>query len=340
MTNGISKETAREAMSPDPSQLLEFFLIFYGWPTDVENFIALTPIANVPPFNSSKQSSIIWQGIRYHSIGLQSQGFNLRGDNELVRPRLSISNAGLEISKYLKTHNNLIGAKVVRKRTFAKFLDDANFIGGQNPYYDLKTNSSTADINSYFPDQVYYVNRRVTENKDIVELELSSILEVENVFVPNRNVYSRYCTWVYRGHGCDYGVMNSPDGGKPKTTSNSQPFIDTAGNEISQSDLNNRGKWSSSKTYNRGDYVYVETDNYLLRADIEVRTNVKRKLKTYYVSLTSNIIGTQHFPPISKHWARDECAKKISSCKLRFAGQLPFGGFPGTHEYPPRGPSR
>ena len=46
MSNGINKEVAREAMSPDPSQLLEFFLIYYGWPDDQRSILALTSINN------------------------------------------------------------------------------------------------------------------------------------------------------------------------------------------------------------------------------------------------------------------------------------------------------
>ena len=69
MSNGISKEVAREAMSPDPSQLLEFFLIYYGWPDDQRSVLALTTIANFG-------KSITWQGIEYISTPLEANGFN------------------------------------------------------------------------------------------------------------------------------------------------------------------------------------------------------------------------------------------------------------------------
>ena len=323
MSNGINKEVARETMSSDPSQILEFFLIYYAWPTDTLNFIAITPIANFG-------KSITWQGVNYFPTSMEAKGFNIRGDGELVRPRLTISNAKLEISKYLKTYNNLIGAKVIRKRTFAKFLDDVNFAGGKNPYFDLRTQTSTADIDSYLPDQVYYIYRRVAENKFVVEFELSSVLEVENVFVPNRNVYSRYCTWIYRGQGC--GFL-----GTPKTTSNSQSFKTAEGDVVTPT--TNMGVWSSATTYNKGEFAFVETDNYLMRDDIDLDSRSTEKLKTFYVCIKDSTAGNLNFPPISKNWQRDECAKKISDCKLRFGSNssniLPFGGFPGCHEYPP-----
>ena len=325
MVQGIDQNTVAEALSLEPSAILEFYLIYYGWPADQNNFLAVTPLKK-----EVSNATIVWQGQSYISWPLETTGFGSKGDNSLPRPRIKLNNYELAVSKYLKTYNNLIGAKVIRKRTFAKFLDDTNFSSGKNPYYDLATNATLANSNSHLPDQTFYVNRRVSETKDIVELELSTVFELDNVYLPNRNVYSKYCTWVYRGNGCRYA-------GKPKTAANSQSFIDTAGNTISQSNLSNEGKWSVTKTYNRGDYVFVEIDNYILKEDSEKNLNAGVKLRTYYVCLTSNISGQQHFPPTSKHWARDECAKKISSCKLRFTAELPFGGFPGTHAYPPKG---
>ena len=322
MSNGISKEVAREAMSPDPSQLLEFFLIYYGWPDDQRSILALTSINNFGHV-------ITWQGIEYISLPLESKGFNLKGDGELPRPRLTISNTDLEISKYLKVHNNLIGVKVIRKRTFAKFLDNVNFAGGKNPYVDLRAAEGTtmADQNAYLPDQTFYINRRVTENKQIVEFELSSVLEMENVFIPNRNSYARYCTFLYRGHGCRYV-------GDPKRTANSQNFTDIDGANITLT--SNRGAWSIDNTYNKGDFVFIETENYTLRKDDATDLDgPQEKLKTFYVCRADSIAGNQNFPPISKNWQRDECSKKISDCKLRFNTNLRFGGFPGCHEYAP-----
>ena len=323
MVQGIDQNTVAEALSLEPSAILEFYLIYYGWPSDQSNFLAVTPLKK-----EVSEASIVWQGQSYLSWPLETTGFGSKGDNSLPRPRIKLNNFELNVSKYLKTYNNLVGAKVIRKRTFAKFLDDANFEGGKNPYYDLATNATLANSDSHLPDQTFYVNRRVSETKEVVELELSTVFELDNVYLPNRNVYSKYCTWIYRGHGCRYT-------GKPKTAANSQSFTDSSGSTVTAG--SNEGKWSDSTTYNKGDYVYVEIDNYILREDSEVDLNVGTKLKTYYVCVANSTSGNQNFPPISKNWQRDECAKKISSCKLRFSSELPFGGFPGTHAYPPKG---
>ena len=324
MAQGIDQNTVSEALSLGPSAVIEFYLIYYGWPTDQANVLAITPTRN------GIGSTIVWQEQSYISWPLESSGFAAKGDNSLPRPRIKINNFELAVSKYLKTYKNLIGAKVIRKRTFVKFLDNTNFSSLQNPYYDLATNTTLANSGSHLPDQTFYVNRRVSETNDMVELELSTVFELDNVYLPNRNVYARYCTWVYRGHGCRYG-------GPPKTTANSQQFKDSSGSAVAVT--SNLGKWKANLgSITLGQYVFIETDNYILRSATETNLNApSERLKTYYVCVEAHTASDEHFPPNSDKWQRDECAKKISSCNLRFGSKLRFGGFPGTHAYPPKG---
>lgn len=322
MGEGINQNVATEALSLEPSQILEFYLIYYNWPEDPSSILAVTPISN------GLGARVIWQGQEYISLPIEPSNFGVSAAGELTRPRLKIANTNLQISKYLKVTNNLIGAKVVRKRTFAKFLDDVNFEGGENPFYDLRTQNSVASSDSYLPEQVFYVNRRVSEDRDLVELELSSVLELDNVFIPNRNVYSRYCTWIYRGHGCRYD-------GNPKTKNDSAPFTDANGSTVIPSTA--KGLWDKNTTYNKGDFVFLEIVNMPLRRDGETDLNSPaEKLKSFYVCVEDGTSGNENFPPTSSKWQRDECSKKISDCKLRFNSNLRFGGFPGTNAYPPK----
>ncbi len=322
MAKGINKNVATEIVSLEPSQIIEFYLIFYNWPDDASSILAITPSANgIGP-------KIKWQGQDYFSLPIEPSNFKNSSDGELARPKIKIANTDLIISKYLRSANSLIGAKIIRKRTFVKFLDDENFAGGENPYFDINTGTSMADPSSHLPEQVFYVNRRVSENKDFVEFELSSVLELENCFLPNRNTYARYCTWIYRGHGCRYA-------GNPLRASNSQLFKDSSGNAVTP--LENKGLWTRETTYVKGDFVYTEVTNIPLRTEGETDlTAPSEKLKTFYVCVANSAIGNNDFPPISKKWQKDDCSKKITDCKLRFGTQLRFGGFPGTNAYPPK----
>lgn len=328
MAEGINQKVATEAMSLEPSQILEFYLIYYAWPEDQNSVLALTPtIRNL-------SNRIIWQGQQFISFPMETSGFEVKGDNSLPRPRIKVANIDYSISKYLKVHNNLIGAKVVRKRTFARFLDDINFPGGENPYFQVGTSSSDASSTSHLPDQTYYINRRITETKDLVELELSTVFELDNTFLPNRNVYAKYCTWVYRGCGCLYQ-------GVPVKTANDEDFEDSAGNRVEIEENEFRGRWKSGNTYSKKDFVYVEVTNHDISNDdseSSINNASIKPLRTFYVCVASSASGNEDFPPISDKWQRDECSKKISACKLRFGKNgLRFGGFPGTHAYPPKG---
>tara|TARA_R110001592_G_scaffold131527_1_gene345543 strand:- start:4506 stop:5522 length:1017 start_codon:yes stop_codon:yes gene_type:complete len=338
MAEGINQKVASEAMSLEPSQLLEFFLIYYGWPDDTSSVLALCPTtAGVQRGDGNTTLTvdrIMWQGQEYISYPMEVSGFEVKGDNSLARPRIKVSNIDYVISKYLKVHHNLVGAKVVRKRTFARFLDDINFPSGKNPYFDIVTQNSEASASSYLPDQTYYINRRTTETKDLVELELSTVFELDNAYLPNRNVYAKYCTWVYRGCGCLYA-------GQPIKTSNDNDFEDSSGSVVPITSAKYKGKWSAQTTYSKGDHIYTEVANHDI-SDDDSESSINgasiKPLRTFYVCVTSIANGNEDYPPISEKWQRDDCSKKLSACKLRFGKTgLRFGGFPGTHAYQPKG---
>ena len=77
--------------------------------------------------------------------------------------------------------NDLQGAKVVRIRTLAQFLDAENFQSNKNPY---GTPDSTAEL----PQEIYFVNRKTLENRNIVQFELTSALDLQSVRAPKRQV--------------------------------------------------------------------------------------------------------------------------------------------------------
>lgn len=334
MAEGINQKVASEAMSLEPSQILEFYLIYYAWPDDQNSVLAITPISPGVSRNSISVDRIVWQTQEYVSYPMEVSGFEVKGDNSLPRPRIKVSNIDFVISKYLKLHNNLIGAKVIRKRTFARFLDDVNFPAGKNPYIDVVTQNSEASANSYLPDETYYINRRTTETKDLVELELSTVFELDNTFLPNRNVYSKYCTWIYRGHGCLYSK-------EPIKAANDEDFKNSAGSVVTTSRTDLKGRWNKNTVYQAGDHIFIEIPNHDVSNDdseSSINNASIKPLRSFYICVENNISGNENFPPISVNWQRDECSKKLSACKLRFGKNgLRFGGFPGTHAYPPKG---
>jgi lambda family phage minor tail protein L len=80
----------------------------------------------------------------------------------------------------------------VRIRTFKKFLDAANFSGG----------NATADPDAK-TEEIWYIDRVSSENLQFVEFELTAKLDMANLELPRRKV-TEFCPWQYRGNRCTY----------------------------------------------------------------------------------------------------------------------------------------
>ena len=75
--------------------------------------------------------------------------------------------------------NDLTGAKVVRIRTMARFLDAANFSGATNPF-------GTPDPTAEFPQEIYYIDRKKAENREVVSWELAAVFDLAGIRSPKR----------------------------------------------------------------------------------------------------------------------------------------------------------
>tara|TARA_Y100000401_G_scaffold25920_1_gene18228 strand:- start:10402 stop:10980 length:579 start_codon:yes stop_codon:yes gene_type:complete len=132
----------------------------------------------------NNNGEIFWQGNSYQRFPIQANGFAFQR-GKLPRPRITISNATGFMSSILNTinainpGNDLTGATVTRIRTLAKFIDAANFTGGVNIF-------GTPDPNSEFPKEIYFVDRKSTENRNIVEFELAAVFDLAGVRAPKR----------------------------------------------------------------------------------------------------------------------------------------------------------
>tara|TARA_R100000654_G_scaffold3197_1_gene11060 strand:- start:9262 stop:10014 length:753 start_codon:yes stop_codon:yes gene_type:complete len=134
--------------------------------------------------NMNANGEIVWAGNSYLRFPIQVTGFAFQ-NGQLPRPKLVVSNATGLISAILLTvnettsGNDLTGATVTRIRTLAKFLDAANFSGGSNPY-------GTPDPTAEFPKEIYSIDRKATETREIVEFELASVLDLVGITCPKR----------------------------------------------------------------------------------------------------------------------------------------------------------
>ena len=132
--------------------------------------------------NLNANSQIVWAGNTYLRFPIQASGFAFQ-KGQLPRPKISISNATGLISAILlsvnetTTGNDLTGATVTRIRTLAKFIDAANFADGTN---------ATADPTAEFPQEVYSIDRKSTDTREVVEFELAAPTDLAGVRIPKR----------------------------------------------------------------------------------------------------------------------------------------------------------
>jgi lambda family phage minor tail protein L len=140
-------------------------------------------------------ADVVWQGLTYTRFPIEADGFEWSGTGSLPRPKIRVANVTGLVGALARELQDLVGAKLTRRRTFVKYLDAVNFPGGVNP---------TADPNCGFPDEIWYVDRKSAENGLYVEWELSAAFDVAGVMLPRRQCIQNVCTWLYRGAECGY----------------------------------------------------------------------------------------------------------------------------------------
>lgn len=180
--------------------------------------------AGVLRFHADLQAETIWwQGEEYSAWPVEAKGFALTADKP-PQPTLSVANLGGAIGALCQTFEDMVGAKVTRIRTLAKYLDAANFPGG-NP---------DADPDEHYPDEVWYVERKASEDNTVVVFELSSAMDFNGVQLPRRQIIANQCPWAYRSAECSYtgGPVAQAD-----DTPTADPALDTCGKRLASCKL-------------------------------------------------------------------------------------------------------
>jgi len=164
----------------NPSAIIELFTIT----TDATLHGSATTYRFHNGTSLNANGDIVWAGNQYSKMPIQAEGFAFR-KGQLPRPTLTISNALGTITAILlnvnqvTTGNDLTGATVTRIRTLARYLDAANFSGGTNPL-------GTPDPTAEFPQEIYKIDRKSSENREIVQFELAAVFDIAGVRAPKR----------------------------------------------------------------------------------------------------------------------------------------------------------
>ena len=174
-----------DLQKPNPSAIIELFTL----KTD----LALHGSDQIYRFhngtNLNNNGDIIWAGDQYIKMPIQATGFAYKR-GQLPRPKLSVSNALGTITAILlnvnkvTAGNDLSAATVTRIRTLARYIDAVNFTGGVNPL-------GTPDPTAEFPREIYKIDRKSAENRNVVEFELAAVFDLIGVRAPQRQCTRR-----------------------------------------------------------------------------------------------------------------------------------------------------
>lgn len=315
----LAPDLALEVQKLAPSAIIDLFEMSI-YPEITDNPIYAEPTRFHAGVNGLDQN-LIWQGIEYIRFPLEFTGFETNTKGTIPRPVVRIANIGGAISSLLYQFENLIGAKITRKRTLYKYIDAVNYPDGINP-------EANPDIG--FADEVYYVSRKVIESGIFVELELSPAWDLHGIKLPRRLCTQNVCMWQYKGIECGYSTV-------PSVTKVSEGYQASLATGITVTSI------AHKQQVGAGIHLRFTDANASLSGVYNIHqatTNTFTVLSQYLSSNSSGVVSiTNRFsssdePLYTPEEAVtfDRCSKRLSSCQLRYGAFaiLPYGAFPGV----------
>ena len=183
------------------------------------------PVWRWHPGLNELKAPVFWQGNQYDPFPIEFRGLKKSSAGTQARPTITVANVSGLLSPEIETYRDLIGSTFTRKRTHVKYIDDTNFAGGVNP-------SGLADYNVHYQDERFMVNRKVNENKILIEWELATYWEVYKAKIPARKMVATTCIWEYKKTGeCPWG--GGPPYFKYDDSSTAVPGEDVCGKRLS-----------------------------------------------------------------------------------------------------------
>jgi lambda family phage minor tail protein L len=160
----------------------------------------LTPLSgDIYYFHGYTQvGPIYWQGVEYSPWPIKVEGMGMTGEGQQSNPSLSVGNVSGFITALCSAYQDLVDAKVTRHRTLGRYMDAANFPGG----------NTEADPSEHFADDVYVIDQKQSADSELAVFVLKSPLIATDRQLPGRQIIANCCQWLsiggYRGPYCAY----------------------------------------------------------------------------------------------------------------------------------------
>ena len=137
----------------------------------------------------------------FTGVEMEADGYEYKGQGTLPRPtlRFKLPKLGHQLQKLASDNTDFFFARethrirVTRIRTLVRFLDVENWGS-----IDNLPSGWTPDPGKKWPDEIFYLDRLSRLDQNVIEVELSTLTDLEGVRLPRRICISRLCTWEYR----------------------------------------------------------------------------------------------------------------------------------------------
>jgi lambda family phage minor tail protein L len=161
---------------------------------------------------------VVFNGVEYAPLPVETEGFEWEGTGKMPRPLIRVSNVNLTFVAAITNFYDLVGAKFTRRKTYAKYLD-----------YGTEPDSS-----AIFPQDIFEIERKTRQNKQLIEWELKSAVDVESTMIPRGQAID-ICTHTYRVYDSDTNDFDFSNASCPYTDT---PSFDGEGNSTSKANDN------------------------------------------------------------------------------------------------------
>lgn len=170
MASTLNIEVNKAATQP----LVELFQLDTRYCDPVNGQIYyFTPMTQyVGPHTGQPEDYVRFGGQVYTPFPIMASGWDYTFDGAPAKPKLAVSNVNKFLQAAVNNLGDLVGAKLIRIRTFLNFLD------GQ----------PDADPSQHFPPDIFYVDQKTLHNKTSIEWSLISSVERGNIQLPLRQI--------------------------------------------------------------------------------------------------------------------------------------------------------
>jgi len=111
-------------------------------------------------------NNVVWDGQTFSPFPIESEGYEMNNAGSQPRPTIRVSNISKEFSQEVLSNDNYINAKVTRIQTLGQYLN---------------TNKSLSI-------ETFYVAKKTSHTKQLIEFELQTPLGWESITLPKRKV--------------------------------------------------------------------------------------------------------------------------------------------------------